>query len=50
MIRIVFYIALGAVLMMLWQDPSGTFIKLENFYDATKVMVIDGIQRLKSGS
>jgi hypothetical protein len=50
MIRILSYMCLGAFLLMLWQDPRDAFTKLENSYDTAKTMVIDGVQRLKSGS
>jgi hypothetical protein len=50
MIRALMLIALGVFLTLLWQDPANAFVQLENLYDTAKTLVINGVQRLKSGS
>jgi hypothetical protein len=49
MIRILVYLALGAFLMLLWQDPDNAFFELENLYENIKTLVVHGVQWLKSG-
>ena len=50
MIRALLFIVIGIFLALLWQDPADAFFQLENLYDNVKTLVINGVQRLKSGS
>lgn len=47
--RLILGIIVGMFLILLWQDPVGAFEQVENGYDTTKELVIQGVQRLKSG-
>ena len=47
--RLILGIVIGMFLILLWQDPSNAFQQVENGYDTAKELVIQGVQRLKSG-
>jgi hypothetical protein len=47
--RLIIGIVLGMFLILVWQDPANAFQQVETGYDTIKELVIQGVQRFKSG-